>query len=526
MKKKIFITMLAVFMLTIFSVTAFAYTLGDVTGEGKITAADARLALRYSARLEDPDEEQFKAADVDNSGKITPADARRILRVAAKVDPPFEGVDIDEYLIEQGVLNVAVANDQAPFAYEENGELKGIDVSVFEKIAQYADLELRLHPMSHEDMINAVNTGKCDVAATISSAPVIKNAHTIKDYYDNDLVLLVHTTSEFNSFDKVVNSSVKVGVLADTIDKYTVENKLGADRVVTYTTCREATKDLRDGKIGAFITKDNYAFNIAMEFGDLEDITDPYFIGERHVIITAKEKTEFADKLALISTNTIFSESINEYNCLEINSSLALSRTSLTIAPGGTACLEITSDSFFFEHPSVFFDDNSFCINVMYTQGKQFMLITTLKNSHSETVRFNIPNEFASCTLDITVDPKAPKNIILDDNTTVPDFGVFTKTDAYSAMIDEQTAVLALTYSAEDLYNNGITDTSMLEGFFNTLEKAGYEYQGYMEADNSLIAMYYNESLDRAFSYVEVYDSYGYIQEIGVGFNLFDLPDV
>ena len=52
MKRKIIITLLAMLMLTIFSVTAFAYTLGDVNGDSKITAADARIALRYAAKLE------------------------------------------------------------------------------------------------------------------------------------------------------------------------------------------------------------------------------------------------------------------------------------------------------------------------------------------------------------------------------------------------------------------------------------------------------------------------------------------
>ena len=86
MKKKIFITMLAVIMLTIFSVTAFAYSTGDVNGDGSVKAADARLALRYSAKLEDLSEEQLSAADVDNSGIVNASDARTILRKSVGLD--------------------------------------------------------------------------------------------------------------------------------------------------------------------------------------------------------------------------------------------------------------------------------------------------------------------------------------------------------------------------------------------------------------------------------------------------------
>lgn len=59
---------------------------GDVDGNGVITAADARLALRVSAKLESLSTPAFLAADVDGNGNVTAADARKILRVASKLD--------------------------------------------------------------------------------------------------------------------------------------------------------------------------------------------------------------------------------------------------------------------------------------------------------------------------------------------------------------------------------------------------------------------------------------------------------
>ncbi len=59
---------------------------GDVDGNGKITAADARLALRISAKLEKATEYQTRIADMDKNGKITAADARKILRISAKLE--------------------------------------------------------------------------------------------------------------------------------------------------------------------------------------------------------------------------------------------------------------------------------------------------------------------------------------------------------------------------------------------------------------------------------------------------------
>ena len=59
---------------------------GDINGDGKITAADARLVLRISAKLEKATDIQFKLADYNNDGKVTAADARLVLRKSAKLD--------------------------------------------------------------------------------------------------------------------------------------------------------------------------------------------------------------------------------------------------------------------------------------------------------------------------------------------------------------------------------------------------------------------------------------------------------
>lgn len=58
----------------------------DINGDGKITAADARLALRASAKIDTIDGIYAIAADSNNDGKITAMDARTILRKAAGLE--------------------------------------------------------------------------------------------------------------------------------------------------------------------------------------------------------------------------------------------------------------------------------------------------------------------------------------------------------------------------------------------------------------------------------------------------------
>ena len=57
--------------------------MGDVNGDGKVSAVDARWALQCAAKKRTLDEKQTKAADMNKDGKITAVDARQILKKAA-----------------------------------------------------------------------------------------------------------------------------------------------------------------------------------------------------------------------------------------------------------------------------------------------------------------------------------------------------------------------------------------------------------------------------------------------------------
>lgn len=61
---------------------------GDVDGDGHITAADARTALRMSVGLDKYDltDREYSAADIDEDSTITAGDARRILRAAVGLE--------------------------------------------------------------------------------------------------------------------------------------------------------------------------------------------------------------------------------------------------------------------------------------------------------------------------------------------------------------------------------------------------------------------------------------------------------
>ena len=59
---------------------------GDINKDGKVNSMDARLALRFSARLQQFSDEELVLADADGDKIVRSRDARLILRVAAKLD--------------------------------------------------------------------------------------------------------------------------------------------------------------------------------------------------------------------------------------------------------------------------------------------------------------------------------------------------------------------------------------------------------------------------------------------------------
>ena len=92
MKRKIFLSLLCAVLVAAVALSPLVFPsfalrkLGDVDGNGAVTSADARLALRASVQLEALTPEQELAANVDDDEVITSADARLILRASVQLE--------------------------------------------------------------------------------------------------------------------------------------------------------------------------------------------------------------------------------------------------------------------------------------------------------------------------------------------------------------------------------------------------------------------------------------------------------
>lgn len=522
--KKLFFILSTVALLFVFTVSSFAFSIGDVDGNNKITAADARLTLRYSAKLENLDEEQLKSADVDSNGKVTALDSRKILRVAASVDPPFEGLNIDEYLIEKGVLNVAVPKDNAPFAYEENGELKGIDVSTMQQFAEKMNLELKLHPMTYDECLDAVKNGKCDMVTSVDGSETPDGFAPIEVYYNVRLMAVVSRNSPYKNIAQIKSEpSLKIGVLDNTIEKKVTEEIAGKSQIKTYKTCKDAVAALKNGAVDVFVTNFEYARTTASLNNTVRIIDDGDYYECWHSVAVAEDKAAILDKAGAYIT---VSET-EGYEKLDDSTKILCSQSSITLAPGGTAIIEVDAESFYLENPEVFISNNScFCKFEFFDVGdRTFLMVSTngsLTKSGTLTVGCNAGAILAKSQLKLTLSQNGSKHYQYFDETKIPDFGVFTGTAPMQTDIDKENKIIVHTYDASELYNNGITDSSKLEAYLDSIEAAGYTYMGYQELANTVSLVFVDEKTEKMVTYIEAYDEDGYIAAIGVGYMLPD----
>ena len=129
-KRVISFILSAVIFTTVFTFGASAEELvrsGDVNRDSTISAADARLALRISAHLENANWLMKKSADADGNDKITAGDARTILRVAANLEDKSILAEFDASDIPEDAIPLLDKDAYSLFMYE--GDFAKIDMS-------------------------------------------------------------------------------------------------------------------------------------------------------------------------------------------------------------------------------------------------------------------------------------------------------------------------------------------------------------------------------------------------------------
>ena len=127
---------------------------GDIDGDGKISAADARLVLRMSVGLENI----IRSADVDGDGKVSAADARLVLRVSVGLET-FEN---ENSYFEVHFLDVGQADCSLIICDDETLLIDGGNVADSEYVVSYLsevgvkELDYVICTHAHEDHVGGL----------------------------------------------------------------------------------------------------------------------------------------------------------------------------------------------------------------------------------------------------------------------------------------------------------------------------------------------------------------------------------
>ena len=339
-----------------------------------------------------------------------------------------------------------------------------------------------------------------------------------KVYYSESLVLAVLNSSSITSAQQVHgNDTLSAGVLDNTIGKYRVLDEFGAENVKLYATCREAVAALENGEIDVFVTNDEFASNMELYNNTVRKVADETYFSYDHVIFASGEKAELIEKLSPY----VVAGDINKYENINSAGRVYASQSTVTIAPGGMACVELIAESFYTDKAYVNVGYNSFETQVKTINGSRYLFITVPEHAISSTISFKGGGgTSAEGEITVNVSKNASKYYQYDGAGNVLDFGAFTGTAPDDTVFDLENDAVIHTYLVYDLWNNGVTDVSILDAYLTALENDGYVYVGYEEIENTVALGFVNEEKEQVVTYVEGYDSDGYIVVIGIGYML------
>lgn len=215
MKKLLSILLTVVLSVGVFGTTAFAALKGDVDGDGSVTAADARLALRRSVDLEENFTEELEiAADFDGDGSVTAADARSILRLSVGLgDETTQDPDNSD---EPGESDNSTKPDEPVVNEPSAKELKFYE-TLFETAHPYLG---KSKSMFNNDIMKNFQKWCCVYTIRDVFRPALEEA----GYSDDEIDLLAPNKFSKNSIAKAMKNGLNISwaeaLVADNIELY------------------------------------------------------------------------------------------------------------------------------------------------------------------------------------------------------------------------------------------------------------------------------------------------------------------
>lgn len=154
--------------------------------------------------------------------------------------------------LSPGTLRIGATGDAKPYAYTENGELKGFDVEIAREVAKRIDLEPEFVTQEFSALLPAVANGQLDMAAaSISDTEKRRETVDFSEHYFIGYISVLAATSSGITDDVASLSGKRLGLVQGTIqDEYAQANFAGAE-LVRFPDNNSAIAALNSGTIDA-----------------------------------------------------------------------------------------------------------------------------------------------------------------------------------------------------------------------------------------------------------------------------------
>ncbi|MDF2721835.1 MAG: glutamine-binding periplasmic protein [Paenibacillus sp.] len=151
-------------------------------------------------------------------------------------------------------LKVGMESDFRPFAYQEGGENKGFEIELWEAIANKAGIRYELVPMSSEELVPAVKSGKVDlIVAGMTVNKARKDELAFSDPYFQTGLVMVAAADRNDVQSKQDLAGKTIGTKLDST-AYAYAGKIPKVKSVAgYTSINQAYADLESHKIDCVI---------------------------------------------------------------------------------------------------------------------------------------------------------------------------------------------------------------------------------------------------------------------------------
>ena len=205
------------------------------------------------------------------------------------------GLDIDS-------VTVATSPGYEPFEFEEDGELKGYDVDIWNEFSERTGIEVKWEYADFSGLLGLISSGKADaVSAQMSPTPEREESYIFSDpvNYYGSTVVVAEDNEEIKSVEDLSGKTVAVGsgnAMQQSVEAMYPNGDVKFE-VYTSATLEAMFDDIAYGRIDAVLAQDIQTYMAMKGNENLKiKVLEPFEYGTATIVFD-KENTELRDAM-------------------------------------------------------------------------------------------------------------------------------------------------------------------------------------------------------------------------------------